>query len=182
LLSFVIMPPEMNKLSDAGGDARVALEASVPVALWGSLAFELVLRAVPVGQILATYNVTEAQLSVLLDTPAFQATLKDAAAQVKQHGADAGFVLRARALSEDLLPDIYRIAKNDLTDGALRHKIFETLSRYAQLDPATNKKPGGGDGVQVIFNLGAGIRGLGHVVAEAPVAPVVQTMPEVKEP
>lgn len=133
-------------------------------ASWGSLAFDLVLRVAPLPEILATYRLTQRQFAVLLDTPAFVAALRDAQAQMRAHGAQAGFVFRSRALAEDLLPDIYSLAKDGRTDAVLRHRIFESLARYALLDPASTEKGGDGGGVQVVFNLASGIRGMEHVV------------------
>lgn len=132
-------------------------------ASWGSLAFDLVLRVAPMPDILAAYGLTQQHFAVLLDTPAFVAALRDAQAQMRAHGAQAGFVFRSRALAEDLLPDIYGLAKDNRTDAVLRHRIFESLARYALLDPASTKKGGDGGGVRVVFNLAQGIRGLEHI-------------------
>ncbi|MGE8165203.1 hypothetical protein ACQKRQ_34270 [Paraburkholderia sp. NPDC080076] len=143
---------------------QVAEPREFAKASWGSLAFDLVLRVAPLPEILATYRLTQRQFAVLLDTPAFVAALRDAQAQMRAHGAQAGFVFRSRALAEDLLPDIYNLAKDGRTDAVLRHRIFESLARYALLDPASTKKGGdGGGGVQVVFNLAAGIRGMEHI-------------------
>ncbi|RQH02723.1 hypothetical protein [Paraburkholderia dinghuensis] len=131
---------------------------------WGALAFDLVLHAAPLADIRSTYGLTLSQFAALLATPAFVAALRDAQAQLREHGAQAGFVFRSRALAEDLLPDIYALAKDERTDAQLRHRIFESLARYAQLDPAVMKKGDAGGGVQVVFNLAGGIRGLSHVV------------------
>jgi hypothetical protein len=107
---------------------------------WGALAFDLILRAAPFHEILLTYGLDLRQFDVLLGTPAFVAALRDAQSQLREHAAQAGFVFRSRALAEDLLPDIYALAKDERTDAQLRHRTFESLARYAQLDPASMKK------------------------------------------
>lgn len=49
------------------------------------------------------------------------------------------------ARAEDLLPDIYSLAKDSRTDAVPRQRIFGSLARYALLDPATTKKGGADD-------------------------------------
>lgn len=137
---------------------------SLPAEHWGALAFDLVLRAAPLETILETFNITSDTLKSLLANPNFKATIEDAKAQVKQYGAEAGFVLRARTLCEDLMPDMYRIAKDPTTDPKQRESIFNSFARYGLLDPSTNKKQTADTGVKVVFNLGAGVRGMEHII------------------
>jgi hypothetical protein len=94
--------------------------------------------------------------------PLFPAALRDARCQLREHGAAAGFLLRSRALAEDLLPNVYGLAKDTNTDAALRHRVFESLARYALLNPATKKDNVEG-GVRVIFSIALGKRGMLHV-------------------
>lgn len=59
---------------------------------------------------------------------------------------------------------MYRLANNASTEPQIRLKIFETLSRLAELDPATQKRSATGEAIGgsggVIINIGANIRGL----------------------
>lgn len=70
---------------------------------------------------------------------AYGAGLGGAHAQLKEHGASAGFVFRSRALAEDLLPDLYGIAEGPVIDPTPRHRILESLARHALLDPAAKR-------------------------------------------
>ncbi|MGF6599809.1 hypothetical protein P3T23_004543 [Paraburkholderia sp. GAS448] len=160
-------------MDDATPSTATLPPAALDKSSWGSLAFDLVLRVAPLAEIIAAYGLGPARFDALLDTPAFVAALRDAQSQLREHGAQAGFVFRSRALAEDLLPDIYGLAKSPATDAQLRHRIFESLARYALLDPAASRRAGDGGGVRVIFNLAAGIRGMGHVVPAVDVAPPV---------
>lgn len=71
---------------------------------------------------------------------AYGAGLRGAQAELKEHGASAGFVFRSRALAENLLSDVYGFAEGPVTDPTLRHRIVESLARYALLDPAAKRQ------------------------------------------
>lgn len=71
--------------------------------------------------------------------PLFPAALRDARCQLREHGAAAGFLLRSRALAEDLLPDVYGLAKETKNDAALLPShlrvsgaLYPAQSRYEE--------------------------------------------------
>jgi hypothetical protein len=94
--------------------------------------------------------------------PLFPAALRDARGQLRERGAAAGFLLRSRALAEDLLPDVYGLAKETKNDAAL---LPSHLRVSGALCPArsTTKKDNVEGGVRVIFNIAQGKRGMLHV-------------------
>lgn len=138
----------------------------LPVAQYGALAFDLAMKTAPLAQIMDVYGLTEAGLTALIDTPAFKDAVADAKAQLAEHGPIAGFVIRSRFIAEDLLTDMFQLAKSATTDSALRFKIFQGMAQYARVDPATTKQKGdqGSGGVNVVLNFGSGIRGIGPQV------------------
>lgn len=141
---------------------RCTRAQAFPVVQYGALAIDIAQR-LPPEQILALYNISEEALLELIKTPAMLMAIKDAKDKVREFGSKGGFVLRNQFVAEDLLSRVLTIARDPRTDPALVTKIFETTSRFGRLDPGTDKNKGGSTGPQVIFQLGAGIRGLEHL-------------------
>jgi len=138
----------------------------LPVAEQGNLAFDIAMKSAGTpAELLIEYNLTEQALVDILQQPSFRDAVRDAQAQLKEHGVGNGFMIRARFATEALMPDIFSIAKSATTDPALRVKIFESMAKYARLDPASTKQKGeAGGGVNVQFLFAAGIKGIDHIM------------------
>lgn len=162
----LVLPQQQASVSAPNSAPVPVLSDNIPVALYGALALDLVMHPKELDQIRVTYGLTETGLLALMGQRGFIDAFRDAKAQVVEHGATAGFKIRARFIAESLMDDMYKLAKADSTDAPLRVKVFDRMASYAGLDPASTKQKGdiGGGGVSVQFNFAPGINGLAHVM------------------
>lgn len=112
---------------------------------------------------LAPFDITPAQFDHIRHQPAFLRAFSEAQAFVKENGANKGFKVRSRFYAERLVDEMYQMAKNPKTDPALRLKLFESIAKYADLDPSGQKKMQGQQGAVISINIGSGIRGISDV-------------------
>lgn len=144
------------------------IQSPVPVELYSEIALSLALEgdmdAVALEAFLAKHDLTLQQYNTLINKQTFLRYLNEAKVLVSETGDKQGFKVRARFYAERLADSMYRLANNASTEPQIRLKIFETLSRLAELDPATQKRSATGESIGgsggVIINIGANIRGL----------------------
>jgi hypothetical protein len=112
----------------------------LPSVHWGALAYDLLLDNAALGDsdILSCYGITQHQLDELQQNPRFQAVLAEAKQELDKLGENASFIARARALTENMLPAMFRRAMDAKTDTKDAHAIFKTFVGLSMLDPATN--------------------------------------------
>lgn len=136
---------------------RPVLDAEV----WASFCYDLLLAPDAHVRVCADYSITENDLSLLLDNPAFKARLRECRAHVQSMGPNAGFILMARMLAEKHVATLGQLASDIKIAPAVRLRAIENMTRYAHLDPSTTppekREPGtqgssGGALVQLIFN------------------------------
>lgn len=139
---------------------------------WGALALELRLMPYDHERVCASYNtsleIVGAMLGVathpLITAPvkAFQTAMKEAKRQIESLGPDAGFILRARTISEGHLLLIDQLAKNPSAPPQIRLKAIELATQLARLHPGVAGRGGGEEkapavGVMVNISMGAGL-------------------------
>lgn len=139
---------------------------------WGALALELRLMPFDCERICETYNTSVDIVLAMLGTgshpevpepvKAFQTALREAKRQIESLGPDAGFILRARTISEGHLLLIDQLAKNAATPPQIRLKAIELATQLARLHPGVAGRGGGEEkapavGVMVNISMGAGL-------------------------
>lgn len=150
----------------------------VPSAQWGALAYDLLLDNASTGDvgILECYDITQHQLEELTENPRFQAVLLEVKQELDKLGDNAKFISRAKAITENVLPELLNRATDPRTETKDVLAIFKTLSSLAGLDPATNgtknkteEAPDLGRGGSFTLVL-HGIPGMEHLQAPAIIA------------
>ena len=153
---------------------------------WGALALELSLMPFESERICRTYKTTPDIVLAMLGmashpnvqpVKAFQLALREAKNQIKALGPDAGFILRARTLSESHLLLLDQIARNPHTPPQVALKAIELSTQLARLHPGVAGRGGGEEkasavGVMVNITMGAGLP-----VPESLVIDAVPTQP-----
>lgn len=151
-------------------DTPAPLTRAFPVERYPELAFAMATAETVdedhLDDFLVPFGITPAQLDSIMDHPAFQRAYHDAKAFVKENGTK-GFKVRSRFYAECLVDDMYQIAKNPKTDPSLRLKLFESIAKFADLDPSAHKKTQGDMGTTISINIGEGIRGISEMPAHA---------------
>ena len=167
-------------------------------AQWGSLAYDILLDNGSTGpsDILTCYGITQAQLDELLQNPHFIATMDEVRTELSKLGDNAKFIARARALTENMLPVIFKRGMDPRTETKEVLSIFKTIASLSMLDPTTNgtksksdDAPDLGRGGSFTMNL-YGIPGLEHLqglsipaqeipVPRTPTLPVIDVPPVV---
>ncbi|WP_147628807.1 hypothetical protein [Pelistega indica] len=110
---------------------------------------------------LLQFDITPIQFANLSSSPIYARALAEAKAFIKENGANRGFKVRARYYVERLVDDMYKMARDKGTDPSLRLKMFETLAKYADVDPSADKKgKEGASGTVINISVGQGIRGI----------------------
>lgn len=162
-------------------DDELSVSAPLPVvagkigppepADWGALALELKLMPFDADRICASYNTTPDIVLAMLgkaDHPtigpvkAFQTALVEAGRQIKALGPEAGFILRARTLSEGHLQLLDQLARNGSTPPQVKLKAIELGTQLSRLHPGVGARSGDGEkaaavGVVVNISMGAGL-------------------------
>lgn len=134
----------------------------------GQFARELVLQLENLPDLLQSWNLTNEDYEELRKSKFFQNELKQAVEEVKAMGPDAGFITRAKILSETFLEDMVKIMGSSTVPAEVKVKLFEQMTNLARLHApkAQPTREAGPAGPQVVFNFGAGMPGL-PVVLEA---------------
>lgn len=142
----------------------------------GSFAKELVLAIEPLPDLLKSWELTNEEYETLRANPNFHKELLQATEEVRAMGPDAGFIMRAKILSEDFLEDIVCLMGDKNTPAETRVAIFKHITELARLQPPKNLPNGnyGPIGPSVVFNFGAGMPGVPQTLT---VKPDLQLLP-----
>lgn len=108
------------------------------------LAYELALRMEPAEDIWARYRYTPESAAELLDSPAFAALLAKVDKEVQEHGLS--FRMKAKAISEELLPTAFDMATDPLTPASVRADLIKWAAKVAGNEPPPAKEGAGGGG------------------------------------
>ena len=83
-----------------------------------------------------------------LQSANFVKLLAAARKDVDENGAS--FVMKSRAMAEDLLTEVYDIATDPLASAAVRVDIAKWVAKMGRLEPKEKEGPGGGSGGMMI--------------------------------
>ena len=101
------------------------------------LACELALRMDDTDAVFERYGYSPEAAQELMESPAFTALLAQVGAEIRENGLS--FRLKAKAISEDLLPHAYDIATDPLQSAAVRADLIKWSARVAGNEPAPAK-------------------------------------------
>jgi hypothetical protein len=169
-------------LADPAQDKRNPRD-TIPFSEYGLLASAVALEQRRPSEITAMFGVTDAALGKALDDPIFKTFVRNVQAQLREHGSVAAFVAQSQFALQELFPHIRALARSPETDAAIRLKVFETLARFARLDPMVlkNKADAAGSGVNITLNVASGISGLnGPITVDAQAVPASVPAPPVE--
>jgi hypothetical protein len=105
----------------------------------------------PLSVFLSHECLTLQEYEAISKNPQYQRYLKDFKQELSENGFS--FSAKARVLAEDLLADIYRMAKNVDTPAAMRVKTLENLVDWGKLAPKMTTEVGSGPGYSITINL-----------------------------
>ena len=117
------------------------------------LAVELALKVDTPDAVFAEYGYTPEQAADLLETPAFEALLRQAAKEVAETGLS--FRTKAKLLAGELLPYANDIATDPLQSAAVRADLIKWSAKVAGFEPKESKddsKTGGGLTLSITFS------------------------------
>ena len=101
------------------------------------LACELALQMEDPSEIFARYRYTEDQAVALMESPAFSALLQRIVVEVRETGLS--FRMKAKAISEELLPHALEMATDPLTSSAVRADLIKWSAKVAGNEPKESK-------------------------------------------
>lgn len=103
----------------------------------------------PLQQVLANENLTQAEYDLIAQNPQFQRYIALYTSELKDSGFS--FSAKSRILAEDLLPTVYHMARDPDVPAPVRMKSIENLVEWGDLKPKTtlNQAPGGGFSITI---------------------------------
>lgn len=105
----------------------------------------------PLSVFLSQECLTLPEYEAIARNPQYQRYLKDFKADLTENGFS--FSAKARVLAEDLLADIYRMAKDVDTPAAMRVKTLENLVDWGKLAPKATADVASGPGYSITISL-----------------------------
>lgn len=110
----------------------------------------------PLAVFLQQECLTQAEYDQIAKNSVYQGYVTAYKAELKESGFS--FSAKARILAEDLLGDIYLMAKDPDTPAQMRVKTLENLVEWGRLAPKQSPTEAAGSGFSVTINLGGGNR------------------------
>lgn len=105
------------------------------------LACELALRMEAPEDIFPRYGYTPDSAAALMESVAFTQLLERVGGEIRENGLS--FRVKAKAISEDLLPQAYDLATDPLTPASVRADLIKWAAKVAGNEPAPAKGEGG---------------------------------------
>lgn len=105
----------------------------------------------PVQEILASEGLTQAEYDSISTNPQFQRYRDAYATELRDNGFS--FAAKCKVLAEDLLPNMYHLARDPDVPAAVKAKIHENLVEWAELKPKNNVQATAGPGFSITINL-----------------------------
>lgn len=107
---------------------------------WGALIMEIMLEPDKISEIATLYHTTLEEIYDLrMNNAEFQRAMREVKSRIAGLGSNMGFVLRNQAMAEEMLVDMYRLAKDKATPAALRVRITENSVKWGRMDPGLEK-------------------------------------------
>lgn len=111
--------------------------------------------------LLAEWGVTEEQFALVQKSPAFQNEMAVVEAEMRELGADAGYIYRMKSLCEDMLPDFVKMYKDVAISPNQKFEMMKWAAEMARLKeknvPRGTADMPGPRGPTVVFQFGAGL-------------------------
>lgn len=133
----------------------------------------------PLSVFLAQECLTLQEYEAISKNPTYKRYVKDFKAELTENGFS--FSAKARVLAEDLLGDIYLMAKDVDTPAQMRVKTLENLVEWGRLAPKQTQNDLPGSGFSITINL-PGQNGSITVGASSPTPPADSPMADVVDP
>lgn len=105
----------------------------------------------PMAVFLSQEALSQAEYDEIAKNPVYQGYVKAYMADLRDSGFS--FSAKARVLAEDLLADVYLMAKDADTPAAMRVKTLENLVEWGRLAPKQNAEVATGPGYSITINL-----------------------------
>lgn len=145
---------ELIPYEDASASRQTTRLAEVPELYRQAherLAVELALHMDDAANVFARYHYTVEEAADLCESPAFITLLQRVTEEVRTNGLS--FRMRAKAISEDLLPHAYDMATDPLCSSAVRADLIKWAARVAGNEPKEKdeSKTGGGLTLSITF-------------------------------
>lgn len=105
----------------------------------------------PLSTFLTHECITLVEYEAIAKNPQYIRYLKDYKTDLAENGFS--FAAKSRVLAEDLLADIYRMAKDTDTPAAMRVKTLENLVDWGRLAPKVTLDAPSGPGYSITINL-----------------------------
>lgn len=105
----------------------------------------------PLSTFLVQECITLLEYEAISKNPQYIRYLKDYKADLAENGFS--FAAKSRVLAEDLLADIYRMAKDTDTPAAMRVKTLENLVDWGRLAPKATAEVASGPGYSITISL-----------------------------
>lgn len=131
----------------------------------------------PVEFILQKECLTAYEYEIIGKNPAYQRMVREFTDELNEKGFS--FSAKCRVLAEDLIGDVYRMAKDSDTPAAMRVKTLENLVEWGLLKPkvAVTEANSGGYSITINLSPGASGAGAGNITLENVVlAPKITTI------
>jgi hypothetical protein len=113
---------------------------------------ELITGISPVSVLFEEWGIDADTYAELKRTPLFQKELQGAIAEVRAQGADAGYIMRMKLLSEEFFGDIEKIVRDEMAPHSVKMEAIKFCAEMARLKP--EKKQDVVAGTAVNFNFG----------------------------
>jgi hypothetical protein len=116
------------------------------------LACELALRMDSAEEVFQRYGYTPEAAAELMESDAFSALLARVGIEIRENGLS--FRMKAKAISEELLPHAFDLATDPLTSAAVRADLIKWSAKVAGNEPAPQKGEvavGGGFQLSITF-------------------------------
>jgi hypothetical protein len=126
---------DLNLRELALSEARNAVGPDEPVATW-----------------LLQERLTQAEYDEIAKNAIYKGYVTAYKAELVESGFS--FTAKAKILAEDLLSDMYHMAKDDDTPAQVRLKVLENLVDWGKLAPKSDSMTAAGAGFSVTINLG----------------------------
>lgn len=131
--------PEESRWATAG-ERQEARQSTIP-ALYRTtherLACELALRMESPEDVFQRYGYNPESAAALMESPAFTQLLERIGVEIRENGLS--FRMKAKAISEELLPHAYDLATDPLCSAAVRADLIKWAAKVAGNEPAPAK-------------------------------------------
>lgn len=115
----------------------------------------------PLPILLREWDLSDAEYERIKTSDGYKSEMLTIVAEMQEMGADAGYIYRMKALSEEFITDLVTIMRDPTTGAGTKVDIIKFVADLARLKEkppsAAEMKAAGPRGPTVVFNFGAGL-------------------------